>query len=127
MSWPSWPRCARTWLTHVPGELRFGQIVRLRSDLAVRAQGHEQRGPRFGVVVQNSAISLSTILIAPTSTRAHQYSFRPQIQIQGVPTLVLVDQTSSCDLTRISEPLDSLTAEDQREISGALRVVFALH
>jgi len=40
--------------------------------------GHEQRGRRFGVVVQSDALlPRSVVLIAPTSTSARAASFRP--------------------------------------------------
>jgi hypothetical protein len=47
------------------------------------------------VVLQaDELLSLSTVIIAPTSARAHPASFRPEVEIDGQPR-VLVDQLGS--------------------------------
>ena len=59
--------------------MRRGDIFALRLP---RGVGHEQRGPRFGVVVQSDAfLPRSVVLVAPTSTSARPASFRPEIDI----------------------------------------------
>ena len=68
--------------------MRRGDVFRLRLG---RRQGHEQSGARYGVIVQSDALMrLSTVLIAPTSTAARAASFRPEIEIDGNVTRVLV-------------------------------------
>ncbi len=81
--------------------MRRGDVFRLRLG---RRQGHEQSVVRYGVVVQSDALlRLSTVLIAPTSTSARAASFRPEIEIDGTLTRVLVEQTGA------STPRDSVT------------------
>ncbi|MDP9293227.1 MAG: type II toxin-antitoxin system PemK/MazF family toxin, partial [Actinomycetota bacterium] len=69
-----------------------GEVFRLRPGRA--AQGREQRGERFGVIVQaDELLGMSTALVAPTSTRARPATFRPEVELDGTLTRVLADQT----------------------------------
>lgn len=101
-----------------------GDVYRLppRQD----ARGHEQRGGRFGVVVQSDLLPLSTLLIAPTSTRALATGFRPEVEIQGERTKVMVEQTVAIDPQRLARHVGRLTNEELRDVDAALRVVFGL-
>ena len=104
--------------------MRRGDIFRLRLR---RATGHEQRGERYGVIVQSDALlGLSTVLIAPTSTSARPASFRPEIEVEGTVTRVLVEQTGAVDLTRLGDYRGHLSAEEQWGVDLALESVFDL-
>lgn len=104
--------------------MRRGDVFRLR--LGGR-QGHEQSGVRYGVIVQSDALlRLSTVLIAPTSTAARAASFRPEIDIDGTRTRVLVEQAGAVDVTRLGDHHDHLTAEEQWGVDLALETVFDL-
>ena len=92
-----------------------------------RGVGHEQQGPRYGVVVQaNELLPRSVVLIAPTSTRARPASFRPEIDIAGQPTRVLVEHVGAVDTLRIGEPAGVVTPEEAWRIDEALRTVLGL-
>lgn len=102
-----------------------GDIYRLRRPKD--AQGHEQQGPRYAVVVQPDHLPLSTWLVAPTSTRRRAASFRPEIEINGQPTRVIVEQTSAVDPeTRLGEFAGRLTAEEMLDVDHALMDVLGL-
>lgn len=104
--------------------MRRGDVFRLPLG---RRQGHEQSGVRYGVVVQSDALlRLSTVLIAPTSTSARAASFRPEIDIDGALTRVLVEQTGAVDVTRLGEYRDHLTAEEQWGVDLAVETVLDL-
>lgn len=104
--------------------MRRGDVFRLRLG---RRQSHEQSGARYGVVVQSDALlRLSTVLIAPTSTSARAASFRPEIDIDGTPSRVLVEQTGAVDVTRLGDYHDHLTAEEQWGVDLALETVLDL-
>ena len=104
--------------------MRRGDVFRLRLP---RRAGHEQSGVRYGVIVQSDALlRLSTVLIAPTSTSARAASFRPEIDIDGRPTRVLVEQTGAVDVTRLGDYHDHLTAEEQWGVDLALETVLDL-
>lgn len=104
--------------------MRRGDVFRLRLG---RRSGHEQSGVRFGVIVQSNALlRLSTVLIAPTSAAARAASFRPEIDIHGTPTRVLVEQTGAVDVTRLGDHVVHLTAEEQWGVDLALETVLDL-
>jgi len=77
-----------------------GELFRLPQPRT--AQGHEQRGVRYAVIVQaDEFLGLSTTLVSPTSTSARPASFRPAINIAGTDTRVLVEQTTLVDPQRL--------------------------
>jgi mRNA interferase MazF len=90
------------------------------------ARGHEQRGNRYAVVVQSDLLPLSTWLVAPTSTSARPTSFRPEIEIQGKTTYVLVEQTAAVDPERLGEMVGHLTGQELAAVDAALRTVLHL-
>src|ERR1700721_2881437 len=71
--------------------------ARLYAQAAKDAAGHEQRGPRYAVAIQSDAILLSTLIVAPTSTSAQPAIFRPEIEMDGTRTRLLVDQIAAVD------------------------------
>jgi mRNA interferase MazF len=104
--------------------VRRGDVFRLRLG---RFKGHEQSGVRYGVIVQSDALlRLSTVLIAPTSTTARRASFRPEIEIDGTTTRVLVEQTGAIDVSRLGDQHGHLTREEQWGVDLALETVLDL-
>jgi mRNA interferase MazF len=102
--------------------LHRGDIVALRQPKG--ATGHEQRGQRYGVVLQSDDLEwLSTLLIAPTSTAAQPTIFRPELTVRGRKTRVMVDQLAAVDRGRIGRTAGRLSADALREVEAALRDV----
>ena len=102
-----------------------GEVRRLR--LPSERRGSEQRGTRFGVVVQaDELLALSTVLMAPTSRSAPARSFRPTIALAGQLTRVLVEQTTAVSADRIGESAGRLSAEELRALDEALATVLGL-
>jgi mRNA interferase MazF len=102
-----------------------GEVFRLRAPKGAR--GHEQRGARYAVVVQaDELISLSTTLVAPTSTGARPATFRPTIEIGGTETRVLVEQTTVVDPQRLGRSAGSLATDELRAVDEALALVLGL-
>jgi mRNA interferase MazF len=90
-------------------------------------RGHEQRGARYGVIVQTDALlGLSTAIIAPTSRSAAPATFRPEIQLAGETTRVLVEQLRAVDLSRLDRQAGRLTSDEQRAVDDALELVLGL-
>lgn len=90
-------------------------------------RGREQRGPRYGVIVQADALlGLSTAIIAPTSRSAASATFRPEIHVAGDLTRVLVEQLRAVDLHRLNERVGRLTSDEQRAVDEALELVLGL-
>lgn len=99
-----------------------GEVYRLPA----RDRGHEQRGRRFAVVLQPDWLSLSTWVVAFTSTSARPTSFRPSVMIEARETLVMCDQLATVDLDRLSERAGSLTLEEMQRVDEALTLVLDL-
>lgn len=99
-----------------------GEVYRLPA----RGKGHEQRGPRFAVVLQPDWLSLSTWIVAFTSTSARATSFRPQVCVAGQQTLVMCDQLATVDLNRLTQPVGFLTVEEARRVDEALVLILDL-
>jgi mRNA interferase MazF len=91
------------------------------------AQGREQRGKRYAVVVQSDDLLLSTLLVAPTSTNARASSFRPEITLDGTTTRVLVEQTAVVDPgIRLGRFAGRLTPDEVSAVDTALATLFGL-
>jgi mRNA interferase MazF len=101
--------------------MQRGDIHELRLPKGV---GHEQRGRRLGVVVQSDAmLPRSVVLVAPTSTSARAASFRPELDVAGQRTRVLVEQVGAVDVTRLGDPVGRVTTDQQWQIDAALLTV----
>jgi mRNA interferase MazF len=101
-----------------------GDVFELRAPRTTRA--HEQRGRRFAVVVQSDLLPLSTWLVAPTSRSARPASFRPEVQVAGESTRVLVEQTAAVDPERLGDLVGHLTRAELEAVDTSLRTVLAL-
>lgn len=102
-----------------------GDLYRLRAPKDVR--GHEQARARFAVVVQSDDLPLSTWVVAPTSTGRREATFRPEIEIDGVRTRVMVEQLTVVDPeTRLGEFAGRLGAAELRAVDAALMTVLGL-
>ncbi len=102
-----------------------GDVYRLRAPRD--AEGHEQAGTRFAVVVQSDDLPLSTWIVAPTSTGRRAASFRPEIEIDGVSTRILVEQLTAIDPgRRLGEFAGRLSLSELAAVDRALAAVLAL-
>ena len=102
-----------------------GDVVRL---LQPPRSGHEQLGPRFGVIIQSDVLApLSTVIVAPTSLSALPATFRPQVTIESQPTRVLIEQMAAVDVRRTSEAIGRLSVEEMWAVDEALSLVVGLH
>lgn len=92
-----------------------------------RGVGHEQHGQRYGVVVQaDELLPRSVVLVAPTSRSARPASFRPEIDVAGETTRVLVEQVGAVDVGRLGDLAGHLNREELWGIDDALVTVLGL-
>lgn len=90
--------------------------------------GHEQHGERFGVVVQaDEFLPRSVVIVAPTSRSARPASFRPEIEIDGQATRVLVEQIGAVDTSRLGVLSGHLSLEELWGVDEALLTVLGLN
>lgn len=72
-------------------------------------------------------LPLSTWIVAPTSTGRRAASFRPEIEIGGGTTRVLVEQLTVIDpQQRLGEFVGRLSTGELQDVDTALRSVLAL-
>jgi mRNA interferase MazF len=101
-----------------------GDVYRVR--LPSRG-GREQRGARYAVLVQaDELLGLSAVLVAPTSRSVLAASFRPQVEVAGSLTRVMVEQLRALDVQRLDELAGRLDAAEMREVDEALSLILAL-
>lgn len=101
-----------------------GEIYRIRIPAA---RGHEQAGPRYGVIVQaDELMGLSTAIVAPTSRSAAPATFRPEIELLDDRTRVLVEQLRTVDIERLGPLEGRLTTAEQQAVDEALALVLDL-
>jgi len=99
----------------------------IRVPLSPRGTGREQQSRRYGVIVQaNELLPRSVVLVAPTSRSARPTSFRPEIELLGEPTRVLVEQVGAVGAGRLGELVGRVTPEQQWGIDDALMTVLGL-
>lgn len=101
-----------------------GDVHRFRVPKGV---GHEQHGDRFAVVVQaGEFLPRSVVIVAPTSRSARPASFRPEAEIEGATTRVLVEQLGAVNATRLGQLVGHLTHEELWGVDEALLAVLGL-
>ena len=102
-----------------------GDLYRLRAPR--NASGHEQKGARYAVVLQADALApLSTWIVAPTSTSVPYRSFRPEIEMDGTTTRVVLDQLTAVDRDRLGDFAGRVDPQELEQIDIALRGVLGL-
>lgn len=102
-----------------------GDLYRLKAPK--QARGHEQQGARFALVVQSDDLPLSTWLIAPTSTGRRAASFRPEIEIEGVKTRIMLEQMTVVDPEkRLGDFAGRLGTAEMQIVDRALAAVLGL-
>jgi mRNA interferase MazF len=84
-----------------------GAVYRIDLD---KPRGHEQGGRQHGVVLAPAdGSNWSVAIVVPTSTSAAPAQFRPEVELMGARTLLLVDQMRAIDTAYIiGEPEDYL-------------------
>ena len=105
--------------------MRRGDVYRFRVPKGV---GREQQGERFGVVVQaDELLPRSVVLVAPTSQSARPASFRPEVEVDGDITRVLVERVGAVDVQRLGRRVGVLSVEELWSVDDALLTVLGLH
>ena len=104
--------------------MQRGDVYRFKVPKGV---GHEQQGERYGVVVQfDVMLPRSVVVVAPTSRSAKPASFRPEVEVAGGLTRVLVEHLGAVDVQRLGRRIGRLTVEEMWSVDDALVVVLGL-
>ncbi len=86
-----------------------------------------QHGRRYAVVVQaDDLLSLSTVVVCPTSSSAPAASFHPQVDLNDKQTLVLCEMVGAVDARALGEQVGHLTLDEMRAVDDAMQMVLDL-
>ena len=102
-----------------------GDIYRLKT--ARHTSGHEQRGPRYGIVMQSDAVMRSTVVVVPTSTSTIDDDTRVKLTFSGVETHALTEQMSAIDRGRLGEKVGRVDFDTMQEIETAIRLLLGMY
>lgn len=92
-----------------------------RVDLGDAKRGHEQRGRRYGLVLSPTSMPWSVATIVPTSTSAQPAAFRPELEVAGTRTRLLVDQIRTIDVSYVhGDPVHYLDHDELAEVEHAV-------
>ena len=92
-----------------------------------RGRGRVQHGRRFAVIVQaDDLLSLSTIVVCPTSTSAPPASFHPEVTIGDEQTRIMCEMVGAVDARALGAQVAHLTFDEMRSVGDALELVLDL-
>jgi mRNA interferase MazF len=75
---------------------------------------------------RRAAALRSTAAIAPTSTGARPASVRPELEVLGETTRVLVEQVGAVDVSRLGNQIGRVAIEAMWNLDESLATVFGL-
>lgn len=85
--------------------------------------GHEIKKTRPCVIISPDEMNkyLQTIIIAPMTTKSHEYPTRVKLNFAGKPGWIVIDQIRTVDRKRIVKKLGSLKAPTILEIKAIIQ------
>lgn len=89
-------------------------------------KGREINKTRPCVVISpNEMTALSTVLVAPMTTKGFDFPCRIKCKFKNKNGLILLDQIRAVDKTRLVKKLGSINEDTQIELCNALQELFA--
>jgi mRNA interferase MazF len=93
-----------------------------------RGRGRVQYGRRYALIVQaDDLLTLSTVVICPTSTSAPAASFHPEIELEGERTKVLCEMVGAVDARNLGEQVAHLSYDELRTVNDRLALVLGIN
>ena len=88
-------------------------------------KGREINKTRPCVVISpNEMSALSTVLMAPMTTKGFEYPCRISCEFKGKSGLILLDQIRAVDKSRLVKKLGVVSAKKQKELCSCLQEIF---
>jgi mRNA interferase MazF len=78
------------------------------------------------VVQADDLLSLSTVVVCPTSSSAPAASFHPQVHLHEERTLVLCEMVGAIDARALGAQVGHLTFDEMRAVDDAMLMVLDL-
>ncbi|VAW64627.1 Death on curing protein, Doc toxin [hydrothermal vent metagenome] len=90
------------------------------------AKGKEINKTRpCAIISPNEMKALSTVLVAPMTTKGFEFPGRVNCEFKNKNGLILLDQIRAVDKTRLIKKLGSINEETQIELCNSLQELFA--
>jgi len=88
-------------------------------------KGREINKTRPCVVISPNEMSvLSTVLMAPMTTKGFDFPFRIKCRFKGKSGLIVLDQIRAIDKSRLVKQLGTISAKTQVELCSCLQEMF---
>ena len=89
--------------------------------------GSEIKKTRPCLIISPNEINhhISTVIVAPMTTKGQSYPTRVTCQFQGKEGQIVLDQVRTVDKTRLVKLLGQITAEEQKAVLDILAEMFA--
>jgi len=86
-------------------------------------QGHEIQKTRPCLVISPNEMNniIGTIIIAPMTTKSHDYPTRVGIEFQGKKGWIVLDQIRTVDKSRLLKKLGSIRPKEIRKVKDTIR------
>jgi mRNA interferase MazF len=92
-----------------------------------RRRGRVEHGRRLAVIVQaDDLLTLSTVVVCPTSRSTPPASFHPEVVVGDEPTRVMCEMIGAVDAGALGAQIGHLTLEQMRSVDDALQLVLDL-
>ena len=78
------------------------------------------------IVQADDLLSLSTILVCPTSSSTPPASFHPEIVVGDEPTRVMCEMVGPVDARSLGDQVGHVTPDEMRSVDDALQLVLDL-
>ena len=88
--------------------------------------GHEIRKSRPCVVVSPNEMNqyLGTVIVAPMTTKSHDYPTRVYLHFKGKSGWIVLDQLRTVDKRRLTQMMGELSEHTARQIKSVIREMF---
>ncbi len=85
--------------------------------------GHEIKKTRPCVIISPDEMNenIKTVIIAPMTTKSHNYPTRVPVTFQGTKGWVVLDQIRTIDNIRLIKKIGKITAKSINEIKAVIR------
>lgn len=92
-----------------------------------KGRGHVQHGRRYAVIVQtDDLLTLSTVVICPTSRSARPATFHPEVELDDGVSQVLCEMVGAVDARLLGARAGHLSVAEIAAVDDALGLVLAL-
>ena len=91
------------------------------------AIGHEIKKTRPCVIISPNEMNkfISTIIIAPMTTKSHNYPTRVSVQFQNKKGWIVLDQIRTIDKKKLIKKVGKITPNTLNKIKSILQIMFA--